>query len=310
MTVLHFVVPEDLSSPTGGNIYDLRVDAGLSSLGWSVRRQAGVDAIPDGALVLVDGLVASLVPTDRFRVVVLLHMPLPVPPGAMAVITTSEWCRRHMLDEHGLDPDRVHVAAPGAEPAALAESSEAGDRLLCVGVVARHKGHDVLVEALAKLPDLPWRCTCIGALNREPSFVSRLVHQTREHGMADRITFPGPRTGPDLDAGYAAADLLVLPTRGESYGMVVTEALARGIPVVATRVQGVPEALGRAPDGDVPGILVPPDDPAALAGALRAWLEQPKLRRALRQTARERRAELTGWEVTSMAIAKVLEHHG
>ncbi|WP_117215418.1 glycosyltransferase family 4 protein, partial [Allorhizocola rhizosphaerae] len=151
----------------------------------------------------------------------------------------------------------------------------------------------------------------------------RLLRQTREHGkgggpeglgggrsMAERITFAGPRRGADLDACYADADLLVLPSRGESYGMVVTEALARGIPVVGTDAQGLPEALGRAPDGDLPGILVPPDDPGALADALRGWLSRAELRERLRQAARQRRAELTGWETTSMVIAKVLEAHG
>ena len=75
--------------------------------------------------------------------------------------------------------------------------------------------------------------------------------------------------------------------------MVVTEALARGLPVVAAEVGGVPEALGHGADGDRPGLLVPPDDPAALAAALRAWLGDAELRARLRRAARERRASLS-----------------
>ena len=92
------------------------------------------------------------------------------------------------------------------------------------------------------------------------------------------MQFPGPRTGADLDRSYAAADLMVLASRAETYGMVVTEALARGVPVVATDVGGVTEALGHGADGIRPGLLVAPDDPAALGAALRAWLGDAELR--------------------------------
>ena len=111
------------------------------------------------------------------------------------------------------------------------------------------KGHDVLLDALATVTDLSWRCACVGSLDRDPAFADALRRRVRDGGLADRVCFPGPRTGADLDRSYAAADLLVLASRAETYGMVVTEALARGLPVVATDVGGVPEALGTAPTG-------------------------------------------------------------
>src|SRR4051812_49139954 len=112
-----------------------------------------------------------------------------------------------------------------------------------------------------------------------------------------------PRTG----AAYDVADLLVLPSRSESYGMVVVEALAHGLPVVATAVGGVPEALGQAPVGALPGLLVPPEDPRALAGALRAWLDDPGLRERLEQTARRRRPGLRRWSDTAADVDAVLD---
>ncbi len=120
------------------------------------------------------------------------------------------------------------------------------------------------------------------------------------------MSFPGPRTGADLDRSYAAADLLVLASRAETYGMVVTEALARGLPVVAAEVGGVPEALGHGANGTRPGLLVPPGDPAALGAALRSWLGDADLRSRLRRAARERRESLAGWPVTSSVLAGVL----
>jgi glycosyltransferase involved in cell wall biosynthesis len=89
--------------------------------------------------------------------------------------------------------------------------------------------------------------------------------------------------------------------------MVVTEALARGLPVVAAEVGGVPEAMGHGADGTRPGLLVPGDDPAALGAALRTWLEDPGLRRRLRRAARERRKSLSDWSATTAALADVLE---
>jgi glycosyltransferase involved in cell wall biosynthesis len=88
--------------------------------------------------------------------------------------------------------------------------------------------------------------------------------------------------------------------------MVLTEGLARGLPVVATSVGGVPEAVGLDDDGLVPGILCPPDDAIALGQALRSWLSEPRLRSRLRESARERRATLDGWDATASALADVL----
>jgi glycosyltransferase involved in cell wall biosynthesis len=100
--------------------------------------------------------------------------------------------------------------------------------------------------------------------------------------------------------------VLVLPSHAETYGMVVTEALARGLPVITTAVGGLPEALGRTSDGRQPGLLVPAGDSGALAAALRCWLGDAELRQGLRAAARERRSTLTGWDVTSSRVTRVL----
>jgi glycosyltransferase involved in cell wall biosynthesis len=343
VTVVHVVVPDGVDDPTqpsGGNAYDRQVCRGLASTGWSVvqhpvpgswsrpgpaasEQLAGVIAgIPDGAVVLVDGLVASpspqvLVPeAKRLRLVILVHMPLGGPAehavlsAAAAVVTTSTWTRRRLLDDYALCPNSVHVAEPGVESADLAESTPAGGRLLCVAAVTPVKGHDVLVAALATVADLSWRCTCVGSLDRDPRFAKRVRREAMEKGVGDRVHFPGARTGADLDASYAGADLLVLASRAETYGMVVTEALARGLPVVATDVGGLPEALGRGAAGHRPGVLVPPDDPVAFGATLRDWLVDGDLRARLRLTARERRAALADWPACTSAIAEVLAAAG
>ena len=350
MRAVHFVVPDgidDPARPSGGNTYDRNLCRGLTSIGWSVLEHAvpgfwsspgaasfaaldeAISRIPDGAPVLLDGLVASRVPevleshAGRLRLVVLVHMLLGHRPpderiddvrmrerralsAAAAVVTTSAWSRGRVMELYGLPTDRLHVAEPGVVGAELAVGTPTGQALLCVSAVIPDKGHDVLLDGLAATTDLPWRCVCVGSLDRDPAFVDALRRRALEHGLVDRVSFPGAATGADLDRAYDAADVMVLASRAETYGMVVTEALARGLPVIATDVGGVTEALGHGTDGVRPGLLIAPDDPRALAGALRSWLGDAELRARLRRAAGERRRSLEGWSATALTIAGVL----
>jgi Glycosyl transferases group 1 len=338
---VHVVVPEGFDNPgqpTGGNIYDRRVCAGLAEAGWEVlvatvaaawpvpgsgaRADLAriVSAIPDGETVLIDGLIASptaaqLLPhTGRIRMTVLLHMPLAtvldahhdasaerseraVLHAAAGVVVTSEWTRR------------VHVARPGVDRVAAPGRPVRG-HLICVGVLGRHKGQDLLVEALADLADRDWHCVLAGSLDRDPDFVEQLQARIRCLGYDHRVRLSGVLTGAALSHAYTTADLLVAPSRSETYGMTVTEALAHGLPVIAAAVGGLPEALGSTADGTRPGQLIPPGDPAALAAALADWLGDERHRHRLRAAARQRRSTLGGWEQTTQEIANALTAHG
>ncbi|MEV6174472.1 glycosyltransferase family 4 protein [Streptomyces sp. NPDC051954] len=287
--------------------------------------------LPDDTVVLLDGLVACGVPeiivpeAERLRLAVLVHLPLGDERGLApavaaeldakertvlravpAVIATSDWAVRRLVSHHGLAPERVHVAAPGADIAPLASGTDGVSRLLCVAAVTPRKGQHRLVEALAAVTDLRWSCVCVGGLGHDPEYVSELRSLIARYGLEDRLVLAGPQAGAELDASYAAADLMVLTSYAETYGMAVTEALARGIPVLATDVGGLPEAVGRAPDGGVPGILVPPEDPLALAAELRGWFGEADVRRRLKAAARGRRAALDGWATTARSLAAVL----
>ncbi len=337
---------DDPGQPTGGNIYDRRVCAELAKAGWEVLvatvaapwpvRGSGahadlarvVSAIPDGETVLIDGLIASssaaqLLPhTGRIRMTVLLHMPLATAVGtlhdagaersersvlraAAGVIVTSDWTRRQVLTRYSIPARRVHVARPGADRVAAPARPVRG-HLICVGVLSLHKGQDLLVEALADLADRDWHCVLAGSLDRDPDFVEHLRTRITRLGYDHRIRLSGVLTGAALSHAYTTADLLVAPSRSETYGMTVTEALAHGLPVIATAVGGLPEAFGSAADGTGPGQLIPPGDPAALAAALGDWLGDEGHRRRLRAAVRQRQPALRGWEQTTREIAEAL----
>jgi glycosyltransferase involved in cell wall biosynthesis len=339
MRSVEVVLPNDIddpATPSGGNTYDRRVCDELAAAGWTVRERAvpggwpwptpaeraglaGVLAtVADNDLVLVDGLVASAVPealaahSARLRLTVLMHMPLgdererAALAAAATVVATSEWTRQRLVDLYDLPSGMINLAAPGVDPAPLTEPSAAGARLLCVAAITPVKGHDVLVEALALIADARFTCVLVGSPTRDPAFAERVRAAVVGAGLTDRVTFAGPRTGAALAAAYASADLVVLASRAETFGMVVTESLARGVPVLVTAVGGVREALGATGAGEVPGLLVPADDPVALAGALRRWLGDADLRERLRRAATERRASLATWADTAQRVAEAL----
>ncbi|TWG99822.1 Glycosyltransferase [Nocardioides sp. J9] len=330
---LHLLVPDGIADPrrpSGGNTYDRRLAAGLGAAGWQVAehhvgRVPLADALaglPDGALVLVDGLVASTTPalvaeSGRLRTAVLLHMPGsgPCEPEVLravhAVVVPSRWARDRVTDL-GVPAGRVHVAAPGVDHGPVVAGSPGGTRLLCVGPVTPAKGYDVLLAALADLVDLahlPWRCRWVGALDLDPGFVADLRAEAARLGIADRVELTGPVAATGLDTLRADTDLVVAPSRRESWGMALAEGLARGLPAVATDVGGHPEALGSvgSVDDEPPGALVPAGDAAALAAELRSWLTDPALRDRWRSAAARRRSALGSWAGTVEQVAAALD---
>ena len=328
-----FFVPDAIDDPgsvSGGNVYDQHVRDGLRRTGWRVQMvpvppdddlltTLTLSRLPNGALALFDGLIAAResvalrAQAERLRVIILANMVTAdgregdALRAARRIIATSGWTRSEIITRHVSEPggrvDDVVVAYPGTDPAATTTASSAGNRLLCVGVVAPHKGQDLLLRALANLTDLDgWTCTFIGSLDRAAGFVDELTRASHGTRLTHRATFPGALVGTQLDGAYASADLVVVPSRYESFGMVVAESLARGIPVLASRVGGIPEALSNSA-----GILVAPDDPRALEVALRRWWASPAQRTQLKEAAVAARDLARPWSATIAAIATTLD---
>lgn len=289
------------------------------------RSLAGV---PRGETVVVDGLAGGGLPevleahAPRLRLVALVHHLLADETGLDArervrlrelegrglaavegVVVTSPFTARR-LEELGVDARRVRVVLPGTEPAVAAEGPGPGmpPTLLCVGTVSPRKGQDLLVQALIRLRDLPWRCVCAGSVERDAAFARGVIDAVAEAGMEARIRFPGELDSAALDGCYREASLFVLPSHFEGYGMALTEALARGLPVVSTTGGAIPHTVPAET-----GILVPPGDVDALERALRLLLGDPARRGAMARAALRHARELPRWETRGAAFAEAVE---
>lgn len=279
-----------------------------------------LSALPDGASVVIDGLAMGGLPeviaphADRLAIIALVHHPLADETGldaaararfldsearalalARRVIVTSRFTARG-LERFGVEPSRLHVVEPGVEPAPLAASAldlepPGPRRLLCVATLIPRKGHDLLLEALASLGERDWTLEAIGSHERDADHAARLFDAARRLGLAERITWAGEREDAELAAAYHRAELFLLPSHYEGYGMVVTEALSRGLPVITTTGGALADTLPAQA-----GLAVPPGDADALTDALAAWLDDDELRRRLRRGARKARHDLSDWQ--------------
>jgi glycosyltransferase involved in cell wall biosynthesis len=175
-------------------------------------------------------------------------------------------------------------------------------RLLCVATVTPRKGHAVLLEALAELRDRRWHLTCAGSVTRDPETFAAIERQVERLALRARVSFLGDLDADALEREYARADLFVLASYLEGYGMALAEAVARGIPVVSTTAGAIPETVPAAA-----GVLVPPGDSRALAKALAPLLDDVDVRARLAANARAAAANLPTWRAAAEKFAAALD---
>ena len=285
---------------------------------------AALSAIPPNGLCLIDGLALPAFSELEDRLpqpwIALVHHPLALETGlrpaeaqafagierrllagAMRVIVTSAGTRRD-LAPYGVEDRRIGVVLPGTDLATLARGSAGpGVTLLCVASLTPRKGHLVLLEALHELADLDWRLVCVGSDERDPACAREIASALDRLGLRARVELVGERAEADVGPYYDRADLFVLASYHEGYGMALAEALARGLPAISTTAGAIPDTVP-----DDAGLLVAPGDARALAAALRRVMTEPALRSRLIAGARAARARLPGWDAAARAFAAEL----
>ncbi|MGI9387318.1 MAG: glycosyltransferase family 4 protein, partial [Methyloligellaceae bacterium] len=261
-----------------------------------------LSGLPADNVAVIDGLALGafseiVVTAIRGRVVALVHHPLAEETGlgeaqasalfesekyalrhAAGVIVSSPHTRQSLIDRYDVPAEKIVAAVPGVERPASGQSiDEPGDgvRILSVGNLIARKGHDVLLAALSEICDLDWSATIAGSADHDPDVASALFAQCRSFGLEERIEFTGERSADALAEEYNRATVFALATRHEGYGMVFSEAMVRGLPIVSCRAGAVPDTVP-----DAAGLLVPPDDVRAFSGALRRMLTDTDFRKA------------------------------
>ena len=287
--------------------------------------QGTLAAIPDQAVVVIDGLAfgvmdnLAVAEAQRLRLVALCHHPLALETGleerrrqallvserralkcARATVVTSEHTSQILIDQFAVPAEKICVAPPGTDRVPFAPCDGDPIRLLTVASLTRRKAHDVLINSLAPLKALPWQARFVGGHDFDPAWARSLQDQANTLELSQRIHFAG--TVEDTQLEYQQADVFVLPSRFEGYGMVFAEALAAGLPVLAGHSGAVPDVVPEAA-----GLLVPPDDTQALTEALQQILTGKALRQRLQAGARKAAATLPSWTDTATLVARKLE---
>jgi glycosyltransferase involved in cell wall biosynthesis len=341
-----FAVPGRLDTPTGGYAYDRRIMAELRQLGWEVdylnigegfpapddttrtTARSLLSAIPAGQPIILDGLALGVLPdiaaelSSQHPLVAVVHHPLALESGLTAeradalrrseqaalakvreVVVTSTATAKLVATGYGVPARQITVARPGSDSRPRI-SRDANDvpNLLSVGSVVPRKGFDILVSAVALLADLPWRLAIVGDLTRDPKEAAKLQDLIRQHRLASRIETPGAVSPSRLAMFFGKADLFVLASRFEGYGMAYAEALSYGLPVIGTTAGAIPDTI---PQGA--GLLVPPDDPATLAAALRGVIVDADRRRLLSEAALVAARTLPTWRQSAVIFATTLD---
>ena len=289
-------------------------------------------AVPAGRTIVVDGLALGVLPETaseligRNRLLALVHHPLALESGLTAeraeslrrseraalasahgVIVTSAATARLVISDYDVPAGRVTVARPGNDRAPPAQNRPVRSRdgvvqLLSVGAVVPRKGFDVLIAALATLTDLPWRLTIAGDLTRDRNTAVQIEANIAHRGLGERVVTPGAVSPERLAALYAEADVFVLASHFEGYGMAYAEAVAHGLPVIGSNAGAIPDTV--PPDA---GLLVPPGNVAALAQALHSVITDSDLRQRLARAARAAAPRVSTWRQSAEIFARALE---
>ncbi len=282
-------------------------------------------ATPADAVLLIDGLAYGAMPADLVRsierkIVALVHHPLCLEAGlgeqrqaelrasekaalalARHVVVTSAATAQTLAADFAVPDAKITVAEPGTDAAPRAIGTGKPLQLLGVGSVVPRKAFDLLVRALVPHAGLDWRLTIVGATDRSAEALGALKTAIAESGLPDRITMTGSADQASLDAHYASADIFVMPSLYEGYGMVLAEAMARGLPIVCTTGGA---AADTAPDAAA--LKVPPGDVGALSAATGRLLHDATLRARMADASWSAGRGLPRWEQTAGIIADVI----
>ena len=347
MQRLVFAIPGDLSTVTGGYIYDRHIVEGLQAKGWQVQvlglgegfpypetqtRQeacASLLALEAGVPLVIDGLAFGVLPEvaaqlqQRHPLIALVHHPLAFETGLSAeqsahfkdterralahatrVVVTSPATLHDVVEHFEVPRHAIASILPGTDRVTkvLKSAAQGPLQLLSVGSVVKRKGFDVLLAALAELTDLSWQLTIAGDLTRDDQAVAQLHLDLARFDLLKRVRVLGAVHSAQLQQLYAQADVFVLASRFEGYGMAYAEALAQGLPVIGTTAGAIPDTVPATA-----GLLAEPGDVDSLLKALRQIMQDQTLRQTLARGALLAAARQPSWADSAALFEEAIE---
>lgn len=340
-----FAIPGDLTTRTGGYIYERRLLETLPEVGQPMQYIHLIPSYPDpttaalrdaavklralgpDVVLILDGLVFGSIDTELLGslacpVIAMLHHPLGLEAGlspdraavliaqeranlrhAAHVVVPSEHTRDILIAQFGVTADRISVALPGFDRPAEPDTAPpvlTPPLILSVGLICRRKGHDVLLDALARIADLDWQAAIVG-MTHDEDVRQALLRQRHALGLDGRVRFTGVLPEAALDQIWRQAHLFALATRYEGYGMVLSEAQLYGLPIVSCAVGAVPQHV----PSDA-AVLTGPDDPVAFGDALARLLTEPDHHATMARASRAGGLKLPQWHDTARVMRRAM----
>ena len=286
-------------------------------------------ALEPGVPIVVDGLAFGVLPEvaaalhQRHPVVALVHHPLAFETGLSveqsATFKDTEWrALKHVTRVCVTSPATAqtvieHFKVPGVRLDSVLPGTDRVVRkvgmlrqgpvqLLSVGSVIQRKGFDVLLAALATLTELSWQLTIAGDLTRDAVAVAQLHHDLERFSLTKRVHVLGTIETAGLQTLYQQADIFVLASRFEGYGMAYAEALAHGLPVIGTTAGAIPNTVPLTA-----GLLAEPGDVQSLTQALEQLPQDHALRERLAHGACLAAAQQPSWADSATLFAQTIE---
>jgi glycosyltransferase involved in cell wall biosynthesis len=305
----HLQLPDSFPMPTAADM-DITLQA--------------LRAVPADHVIILDGLVFGAVDpaglaTVKAPMIAMLHHPLGLETGidpklAKHLLKNEAACLQHaahvvvpsphtatiLTADFGVDADRITIALPGFDRPVVLPNPMDPPLIVSVGLLTERKGHDVLLDALSQITDIPWQAEIIGK-RHDLITANALDRQRQVLNLGNRVRVMGELEAEDMHDRLNAASIFALATRYEGYGMVLSEAMLFGLPIVSCNTGAVPETVGDA------GILVPVDNATALANALRHLLTNDAARDDLAVRALAKSATLPTWRDTAQIMADVIQ---
>lgn len=282
---------------------------------------------PENSLVLIDGLAFGVMPefaqkfSCNLRLIALVHHPLCQENGLSPeqassllssekaalqhvekVIVTSPATAEQVTRLFGVPTCQISTIVPGTDiPDPVVRKPSDTVNLLSVGTVVPRKGYDLLFNALSGVSHQNWHLSIVGGTDADPSCYNALVKMAEDLELSDRISFHGGIPERALTEFYQSADVFVLASRYEGYGMAYTEAMAHGLPVIGSGAGAVEGTLASGA-----ALYCGIEDVDALQGALNQLISGPEKRSNLALLAREAAQKLPSWQDAAAEFERVL----